>query len=272
MREQTLLRLPAGGMDLPGTLDCGQAFRWRPGPEGWWEGVAGDRPLRLCRRGEALLLEAPPEDEAFWRRYLDLDRDYGAIARTLSQDPAMARALEDCPGIRVLRQDPWETLCTFIISANNHIPRIRGIVQRLCQGWGAPLGEDLWGFPPPERLASLTLEDLAPLRAGYRAPYLLETARQVAEGEVDLARVDRLPTPEALGELQRFKGVGVKVASCVLLFAYGRLECVPVDVWIGRVLERLYPQGFPDFARPWAGVAQQVLFQEIRQHPQFGLE
>ncbi len=274
-QERTLLRLPMppGGLDLPGTLDCGQAFRWRPSGEapGRWEGVAGSRPAALWTEEGTLLLEVPQGEEPFWRRYLDLDRDYEAIWRALGEDPVLAGALDACPGIRILRQDPWETVCTFIISANNNIPRIRGIVERLCQGWGPPAGEGGRGFPGPEAVAALTPEDLAPLRAGYRTSYLLAAARQVAAGEVDLDALEKTPADEALEQLCRLRGVGVKVASCVLLFGYGRLDCVPVDVWIGRVMERLYPGGWPEAVRPYAGVAQQVLFRHIRRNPNLGL-
>lgn len=267
------LALPPGGLDLAATLDCGQAFRWRPRPgvPDCWQGVAGSSPAVLRLEEGDLILEAPGTPEAFWRRYLDLDRDYDAIHRIFRRDPVLARALDCCPGIRVLRQDPWETVCTFIISANNNLPRIRGIVERLCQGWGPEVGEGLYGFPTPQAMAALTPEDLAPLRAGYRTGYLLATARQVASGEVDLEALERLPTQQALEQLCRLRGVGVKVASCILLFAYGRMECVPVDVWIRRVMERLYPQGWPREVQPYGGIAQQVLFHQIRQNPSLGL-
>lgn len=265
---------PPGGLDLAATLDCGQAFRWRPHPDipGCWQGVAGRHPATLRMEEGDVVLETPRPEEAFWRRYLDLDRDYAAIHEIFRGDPVLAQALDCCPGIRVLRQDPWETVCTFIISANNNIPRIRGIVERLCEGWGEPLGEGLYGFPSPQVMARLTDQDLAPLRAGYRTGYLLASARLVASGEVDLDAIGELPTQSALKELCRLRGVGVKVASCILLFAYGRVECVPVDVWIRRVMERLYPAGWPPAVVPYGGIAQQMLFHQIRQNPRLGLE
>lgn len=261
-------RLPgaAGSFDLAATLDGGQAFRWRPREDGSWEGVAGGRFLRLVRQGEdILLLGAGEEDRAFWRDYFDLDRDYPALWERFRRNPALRGALARCPGIRVLRQQPWETLCTFILSANNNIPRIRGIVERLCRGWGEELpGTGLFTFPGPEVLAPRTEEELAPLRAGWRTAYILDAARRVAEGRLDLAEVAKLPTPAAERRLLEVKGVGVKVARCTLLFGFGRVECIPMDVWMKRVMAEYYPGGFPRYLRPYGGIAQQVLFYDIR--------
>ena len=266
--EGEALRLAgaAGEFSLAGTLDCGQAFRWRRGEDGLWRGAAGGRALALRREGEdILLLGLAPGDLPFWERYFDLGRDYPALWARFRRNPTLRRALDRCPGIRVLRQEPWETLCTFILSANNNIPRIRGMVERLCQGWGEPIpGSDLRSFPGPERLASLSAGELAPVRAGWRGEYLLDAARRTAEGRLDLAALEELPTPEAQAALQEVRGVGVKVARCVLLFAYGRAECLPVDVWMDRVLREYYPRGLPRYLLPWAGIAQQSLFQWAR--------
>lgn len=268
--DSNSLRLPGGAevFHLAATLDCGQAFRWRPLPDGRWEGVAGGHYLQLEQQGPDILLQGPCAATGalpFWQQYFDLDRDYPALWQKFRRNPTLRKALDRCPGIRVLRQQPWETLCTFILSANNNIPRIKGIVERLCDGWGDPLpGTSLRTFPTPERLASLTPEDLAPLRAGWRTAYILDAARRVAEGRLPLPELETLPTPEALERLREVKGVGVKVAQCTLLFAYARVECVPMDVWMKRVMAEFYPDGFPGYLRPYGGIAQQVLFSYIR--------
>lgn len=269
--EGLLLPGLAESFDLARTLDCGQAFRWRPRPQGGWEGAAGDRFLRLERRGaDILLLGAAEADAAFWRDYLDLDRDYPALWQLFRRNPTLRRALADSPGIRVLRQEPWETLCTFILSANNNVPRIKGIVDRLCQSWGEPIpGSGFYGFPRPERLAPLSPGDLAPLRAGWRGEYLLDAARRVTEGRLDLREVAALPTPEAAARLREVKGVGPKVADCTLLFGFGRVECIPMDVWMSRVMARHYPKGLPRYLRPYGGIAQQVLFDAARRGSSF---
>lgn len=250
---------------LPATLDGGQAFRWREQADGSWEGVAGGRYARLEQQEDDILLFCAEEDLFFWREYFDLERDYAALWEKFRRNPTLRKALDCCPGVRVLRQQPWETLCTFILSANNNIPRIKGIVERLCQGWGGPVeGTALRAFPAPERLAGLSVEELAPLRAGWRTEYILDAARRVAEGRLDLEEIKSLPTSAALERLQEVKGVGPKVARCVLLYGYGRVECVPMDVWMKRVMARFFPRGFPRYLRDCGGIAQQVLFSYIR--------
>lgn len=263
------VRLPVSwAFDLEQTLECGQAFRWERQPDGAYTGVAGKRFCRISQDETSIFLEgASPDDfERFWRGYFDLDRDYGAIRSALCQDPVMEKAVRHAPGIRVLRQEPWEALCSFLISQNNNIPRIKGIIARLCRGWGADLG-GVYAFPEPETLARLAPEDLSPLQAGYRARYLVGAAREVASGAVDLEALKTLPLEEARASLRRITGVGPKVAECALLYGCGRVECFPVDVWIARAMKTLFPDGLPECAKPWAGIAQQYLFHYMRRGP-----
>ena len=168
----------------------------------------------------------------------------------------------------MLRQDRWEALCSFIISQNNNIKRIRGIVENLCTTWGEPLPGGRSTFPRPEVLAGLTLEELQPLRSGFRAKYILDAAQKVASGEVDLDRVARLPTEEAAAELCRIHGVGIKVAHCALLYGFHRIECLPVRC-VDETGDVCYVcQGLPEELLPYAGIAQQYLFHFSRSHPE----
>lgn len=253
-----------GDLSLPDTLDCGQAFRWREA-DGRWRGFAGARYLELSAEGPDVVLHDTPEETflGFWRDYFDLDRDYASLKRALCRCAPLACAVGHAPGIRVLRQDPWEALCTFIVTQNNNVPRIRGIVERLCGLWGeqTPRGA---AFPTPQALADLTEADLAPLRCGYRAPYLLDCARRVCDGRLDLAAVAALPTPQAREALRGVRGVGPKVAECALLFGFGRTECFPMDVWMKRAMAQHLPDGLPEPLRPVAGIAQQYLFHYAR--------
>jgi len=255
--------------DLEQTLDCGQCFRWRKNADGSYSGVALGRELTVGQRGGDLIFHdtAPGDFRRLWRPYFDLDRDYGAVKRALCSDPVMRRAVDFCPGMRVARQEPWEALCTFIISQNNNIPRIKGIVQRLCEGFGRLLPGGGFAFPGPERLAGLQPQDLADIRSGFRARYILDAARLVHAGELELDTLYTLELARARESLMRVKGVGPKVAECALLYGLGRAECFPVDVWIARALEQLYPGGFPAAFAPVAGIAQQYLFHYIRHHP-----
>ena len=168
------------------------------------------------------------------------------------------------PGIRVLRQEPWEALCTFIISQNNNIPRIKGIVERFCEAFGHPISEGEYAFPTPQSICDKTPEQLSYLRAGFRAKYLIDAAQKVFSGELVLEELYTLPIEEARQKLQTIKGVGPKVCDCVLLYGLHRVDAFPVDVWMKRVLERFYPRGIPDCLLGTQGIAQQYLFHYIR--------
>lgn len=260
-------------LDLAQTLDCGQSFRWTQQPDGSFSGVAFGRNVNVSLNGGDLIIHnASKEDEALWREYFDLDLDYGAVRRQISElHPVLKEASRYAPGIRILRQEPYEALCTFIISQNNNIKRIKGIVCRLCEHFGEPI-DGGFAFPTAEKMASLTPEDLAPLRAGFRARYLVDAAQKVASGEVVLENCRSLPYEDAQKELMKITGVGVKVADCTLLFGLHRIEAFPVDVWMKRALEVLFPGMSPSDFGEYAGIAQQYIFHYSRMHPELFAE
>jgi N-glycosylase/DNA lyase len=280
-------------------FECGQAFRWKRENDGSHTGVArgraanisfaltnsesgaGDVKIRkitaAASRGEEDGEES--NDRRFWEHYLDLGRDYGEIKRTLTaEDAVMARAVAHGAGIRILNQEPWEALISFIISQNNHIPRIMGCVERLCAACGARIDGgaacgDFFAFPRIEVLAGLSEGDLASCRLGYRAEYLVKTARKVAEagGAAWLETLRGAAIDEAEKALLSLPGVGPKVAACVLLFGLGRMEAFPVDVWMKRAMRAFYGVDEKDAAAraaarfgPYAGIAQQYLFHYMR--------
>lgn len=261
-------------MDLENTLDCGQAFRWRRTEEEnpfLWEGTAFDAYLRLEQKGKTLLLYCGEEDfQRVWRSYFDLETDYEEKCRRISGiSPVLAEACSFAPGIRLLCQDPWEALCSFIISQNNNIPRIKGIIKRLCALLGKPIpGTGFHTFPRPEALAACTVEDLTPLRAGFRAKYLIDAGQKVENGLVNLAAIKELPLNKAREELRKITGVGPKVAECTLLYGFHRTACFPMDVWMKRAMEVLLPRSKPEDFGEDAGLVQQVLFHYSRMHPQ----
>ena len=256
--------------DLAQTLDCGQCFRFAPTGDGGWFGAAGGHAAGLRFEGESLVLEGATaaEFEGFWRDYLDLDRDYAAVRAAFARDPRLAPCVAFAPGIRVLRQPAFEALIAFIVSQNNNVPRIKGILARLCALFGEPL-------PGGARAVTAPGSQLAPLRSGWRAGYILDAARQVAAGTVDLQAVAVMPLADARRELTRIRGVGPKVAECVLLYGMGRLECFPMDVWMKRAMARLFPEetgkmpeSAPAIFGPYAGIAQQYIFHYCRCHPE----
>ena len=264
--HQNTIQIP---LNFPFSLEhiftCGQCFRWQVSSRGGYVGVAFGRPVRVWTEQGALFLRSTPQDfEEVWRDYFDLDRDYQAITRDFLINPFMEQAVAYGEGLRILRQDPWETLISFLISQCNRIPRIQAILDRLCRTFGTPVeleGETLYTFPSPALLAGLTPEDLAPLRAGYRTPYLLSAARSIAEGRFSLEQTAQLDTSQARAALLELPGVGKKVADCILLFGLGRLEAFPVDTWMKKA-GSFYPH--PEAFGPYAGVAQQYIFHYAR--------
>lgn len=230
MADNDIIIKDTRDFDIRQTLDCGQIFRYSEIGENEYEVFSKDKRCVVRQDGVAVIKS---DDSDYWRRFFDLDNDYGAIKRALMDKPFMKEAVGYGGGIRILNQDSYEMLISFIVSANNHIPRIKGILSRICDG----LGEKKDGysaFPTPEAMASKDADYYAALGAGYRAPYLSETARAVAEG-FDLEKPLYMSGEEANKYLCTLKGVGPKVADCILLFAYHKSDVFPVDTWIRKV-------------------------------------
>lgn len=251
---------------LDQTLDCGQCFRFDRDADGVWQGIAFGKKLICYTAGEDTVLLCSKEDyTAVWEDFFDLKRDYSAVAASLAHDAEASSAAEIGRGIRILRQDKWETLISFIISQNNNIPRIKKIIGALCVSLGDPVEGGGYSFPTAEKILSAGEEGLAPIRAGFRVKYILDAAQRVHSGDIDLDGIAALPYEQAENELMRIKGVGKKVASCVLLFGYGYLSAFPVDVWVKRVIEKYYDADFdPISLGEYAGIAQQYLFYRER--------
>lgn len=257
-------------------FNCGQAFRFLyDEKKRAYGGVAHGRQVwcREIENGMELFPVTPKQVEEIWRGYFDLDFCYPPTGAAFAGDKVLQSAVKSCPGLRLLRQEPFETLITFIISANNNIGRIRGIVERICAQAGEEIAPGVFAFPTPKALAALGEERLRALGAGYRAKYLNETAKKVASG-YDFAPLYHLNYLAARKELCAFSGVGPKVADCILLFAFGKRGAFPADVWIRRMLLELY--GFApkndreilSFAAEhfgeYGGIAQQYLFHYMR--------
>jgi len=272
---------PTFDYNLDLTLDSGQAFRWEKTSDGW-EGIVGRRWVRLQSVPHGIVAETMenPGDWIWLRDYLQLDVDLAQIQSSFPVDPHMQQAMLACKGLRLLRQDPWECLASFILSSTKQIVQIKQIVANLCNCFGdrlvSPKGAKVWNsFPSVDCIARASEADLRGCKMGFRAPNLKKAAEMIDRGEVDLAGVGAMDEDDARETLVRLPGVGPKIANCVLLFAYGFPQAFPVDVWIARGLQNLY---FPrrrkkipvliKFARkyfgPNSGYAQQYLFQYVR--------
>jgi N-glycosylase/DNA lyase len=266
--------------DLAVTLSCGQAFRWRQNG-GVWEGVIGSRWVRLWQNADGISAESiAPADWQWLRHYLQLDVSLEEVVATFPQDPAMLAAVSHCRGMRLLRQEPWECLASFICSSSKQVVQIQQMTALLSSRFGEPLtvGErsaPAFSFPTAASIAAASEAELRECKLGFRAPYLLGTARALEAGKIDLSRLSELPLDEARAVLIELPGVGVKIADCVLLFAYGFQRAFPVDVWISRALREIYfPKRRPKPARvrefsqsyfgPHSCYAQQYLFHYMR--------
>lgn len=256
-----------GELSLPETLDCGQSFRWKEIQPDVWQGIVGKEVITLFIDGENLNICGTENPDAILN-YLDLTTDYEELKKQYSRYAPLKDAIAYCPGIRILRQDFFETLITFILSQNNNIPRIKGLVEALCRKYGERIGEDAYAFPACEVLANSSIEEISLIKCGFRAKYIFDAATKVYTGEIDPKAIYSMPLEEAEDYLCQIKGVGKKVADCTLLFGIHKLDAFPVDVWIKRALNIFFPEGFPEDIKETSGIAQQYLFHYIRTAPQ----
>lgn len=241
-------------------LECGQCFRFEKIEENVYQLIAHRKKLRIGQEKNQITFYPMSMEEftTLWITYFDLERDYGAIKQQLSQqDPILQEAISYKPGIRILRQDPWECLISFIISQNKRISHIQQVIHYLCEAFGDKInaedGNSYYTFPTPQQLAKATETDIRGCKAGFRAPYIVDACHKVIHGEVDLQNLYQLPTSQAKQELLKIKGVGPKIADCVLLFAYGRYEVFPTDVWIQRMMKTFY-------------LGEEATYQQIQQY------
>jgi N-glycosylase/DNA lyase len=277
-------------------FDCGQCFRWSKEADDSYTGIAYGKIVNMkttpSRRTNSMAKSVTETDSTdlqlngmvdliidnsstedykeIWSHYLDIERDYGLIKEQLRKnDLVMAKAIEYGYGIRILNQDKWETIVSFLISQNNNIPRIKKCIESLCENFGDYIGEyrnkKYYDIPKPETLSNLSVNDLEVCKLGYRAKYIIETAKQVERDGIE----------ETFDFLNTLCGVGPKVANCVLLFSMGKIDCFPIDVWVKRVMNQLYGMDENDtkameafsnknFGK-YGGIAQQYLFYYIRE-------
>jgi N-glycosylase/DNA lyase len=253
-------------INLPLSLDCGQAFRWECNENEIWHGVANGIYLELTKLDDGTIVLYNTDENTFnsvWSNYFDLDRNYNEIIEAIKGNEILKNASEFGKGIRVLNQEPWEALCSFIISQNNNIPRIKGIVERLCENFGEKI-DGGYTFPSAQVISKLSLDDLAVIRSGFRAKYILDAAQKIASGEIDLNALKQTDYDTARSVLMGIKGVGPKVADCVLLYGLSHKNAFPRDVWINRALDSLFDGKIPDCVGNYGGIVQQYIFHYIR--------
>ncbi|MBQ8409819.1 MAG: DNA-3-methyladenine glycosylase 2 family protein [Clostridia bacterium] len=272
--------------DVRKIFDCGQSFRFDPVTESSHEieyaGCANGKYVSIAQdEDEIYIYNVDLEEyEQIWQAFLGLDRDYDEINRSilsLSDNPALRDAVMRGDGIRILNQDGWEAICSFIISQNNNIPRIKKLITSLCLACGEQVDVSImeghvadahknadghfYSFPSPEKVLSLGIPKLYELKMGFRAKYIQDAAEKAASGEIDFSLLRSAKTERCIQHLCAVKGIGPKVASCALLFGFGKLDTFPIDVWIKKATVKYFDSGFsPEHLGEYAGVAQQYLF------------
>ncbi len=266
--------------NLEHIFECGQAFRFNKTGKNEYTGVAKGHALTISQTCDDIIFYDTSYDDFcnIWHDFFDLSTDYGAIKKAVSVDSYMSEAINYGYGIRILKQDLWETIISFIISASNNVGRIKGIVERLCTAFGDEIeyrGKIYYSFPTPQKLASITQEELAIIRAGFRDKYIIDACKKVTNSEINLNLLSNLTTKEAKNTLMSINGIGEKVSNCILLFGLARTDSFPVDVWIKRIMEYCYFDGeqsilaISNLAKEkfgeFGGYAQQYLFYWARE-------
>lgn len=262
--------------DIDQIAESGQCFRMTKVFDNVYGLIFRGRYIELSKKGiladGSSVVELSCEQEEFdiiWKDYFDINTDYSDILKMIDKDDEfLCRAADYGQGIRILRQDPWEMIISFIISQRKSIPAIRTSIERLASKCGdrieTPRGA-AYSFPSAEQILSLSRSELDECGLGYRSKYITEISRRVVSGDFDVYALDKLSDEELKKELLNIYGVGVKVANCVMLFGYHRVDSFPEDVWIKRALGSFYPDGFPYEKYPGcAGIMQQYIFFYIR--------
>jgi N-glycosylase/DNA lyase len=286
------VKLDAGPFNLDATLCCGQVFRWDKRGE-WWYGVVRDRVFKVRQTNTEL--EFTNADAKFIRQYFRLDDNLQEIREGIGKDEHITEALREFWGLRIIRQDPWECLISYICATYKNIIAIKQMLLRLSEKFGEKKtleGRSFYTFPTAEKLANATTDGLLACGLGYRAKYVLETSKKICKGEFDLESLKKMPYQLARKELRSLSGVGLKVADCILLFSLEKLNAFPVDVWVKRALLRHYAEHFPnefakktstqqslsnseyeklnmfgrDYFGEYAGYAQEYLYHHERMH------
>ncbi len=257
--------IPEDDFDLEKIFECGQCFRWNRDAGGDYTGVAMGKAARIREAGGSIFISGTAEDfESVWYDYFDLAKNYSELRKSLCVDDYMTMATEYGAGIRILNQDRWEALCSFIISQCNNIPRIKKIVETLCSLYGEPTvldGDVYYSFPDASRIALLEESDLAPLRSGYRAPYIIGAARAVDSGALDLDALSGATLEDASRALKTLNGVGDKVANCAILFSLRIEDAFPIDVWMKKAIKEHYGGKLDTSVfGGHSGLAQQYMF------------
>lgn len=267
--------------NLTHMFECGQCFRWNKEEDGSYTGVVENKVINVEQFGDTIVFNnIGSQNYSLLKSYFDLDNDYGKIKKAVNTDSIMNEAIEFGYGIRILNQDEWETMISFMISANNRIPMIKRVIENLSVKFGEFIcnyrGKDYYTFPSPKRLAEASLDEILECKAGFRAPRIKKAASRFLEERDLVYSIKDMTYDEGLTYLKSYEGIGDKVANCILLFSMKHFDTFPVDVWVRRVMQELYvdkntkDKDIRKFAEnkfgKYSGYAQQYLFYYAREN------
>ena len=253
--------------NLDRTLSCGQCFRWYKIGNIWCSVVSGYK-VACWTEDNILNIDSDFDNLNFWINYFGFDIDYSLVLSQIKKiDNIISNAVTENIGIHILRQEPWEVMCSFIISQNNNIKRISKIVSSLCENFGEHKN-DIYTFPSAYVISRLSIDDLSVIKAGFRAKYILDVAKKVSSKNVDFSEIQNLSTEKASKILQNINGIGPKVSSCILLFGFHKLDSFPIDTWMKKVVSKFYKDFNQNYFGEYAGIIQQYLFLWSRNHPE----
>lgn len=268
MKSQYIITPKPNNFKLSDIFDCGQCFRFNKKNPDCYGGVAFGKYIEISETPDSIIISNSDKNDydALWKDFFDIEFDYEKCIQDFSFDKTLSEACNYAGGIRILHQDHWEALCSFIISQNNNIPRIKKIIESLCRELGDIVytdnnGNNYYSFPPPKKILEAGEQAIFDLKTGFRAKYIIDAAEKVVDGTIDFEKIESMDTDDALEALCSIKGVGPKVASCILLFSFRKYDCFPIDVWVKKILAKYYPDfKSKDYFGKNAGIAQQYLF------------
>lgn len=259
-------KIKAKDFNLDVTLSCGQVFRWHKHHDGFWYGFISNKIVKIYQKGDYLYYQgAAGKSEII--DYFNLDDDYKRILRSIAKDALIKKAIKKYHGLRIIKQDPFECLMTYILSSQNNIPRINKMVNEMSRRFGRKIkfeGREYYAFPKLTDLKGCCREDIRACRLGFRDKFLDDAVSKSWNKEVRLNKIANLPYEKAKKELLKIKGVGNKVADCVLLFGFNKYEAFPIDRWIMRAMEKYYKGKDGIYFGKYAGYAQEFLYLYIR--------
>lgn len=252
--------------DIIKTFECGQCFRWTRQDDGSYVGVVKNKVITVYQENNKIIFKnlSNSDSKIKIQEYFDLDRDYESINKDLSKINFIGDAMRYSQGIRILKQDPWEALISFIISQNNNIPRIKKIIEIFCKKFGKKIIDSYFEFPKIDDLKDISIEDLADLRCGFRDKYIMDAILKIKNQEIILDNLYNLNIDEARKELIKIKGVGPKVADCVLLYGFSKTDSFPTDIWIKKTMDKFFKEGLPKIKKEYLGIVQQYIYYYAR--------